>query len=219
MALEKAKIVSLDGPSIRLECYFNPSRYSLTKSNEYTAPQGAADKMSNVPKHQYTGTSPINLSMELFFDTSETGSDVRSTYTNKLLQMMYIKEGGGTGGNKLSEPPKVQFQWGKMWSFTAVIKQVRLEFNMFKNDGTPIRAKASVEFMQHTDDQSFPAQNPTSGGEVRKSYLVNEGDRLDLIAFRAYNDSQKWRLIAEANGIENPLSIKPGQRLLLPALE
>ena len=41
-------------------------------------------------------------------------------------------------------------------------------------------------------------------------------DRLDLIAHHEYADASMWRLIAEANGIADPLRIKPGQRLIVP---
>jgi nucleoid-associated protein YgaU len=48
--------------------------------------------------------------------------------------------------------------------------------------------------------------------------VVNEGDRLDWIAYREYNDAGEWRRIAEANHITNPLALQPGMTLVIPTL-
>jgi nucleoid-associated protein YgaU len=45
---------------------------------------------------------------------------------------------------------------------------------------------------------------------------VSEGDRLDWIAYREYNDASEWRKIAEANRITNPLALQPGMVLVIP---
>jgi nucleoid-associated protein YgaU len=39
------------------------------------------------------------------------------------------------------------------------------------------------------------------------------------VAYRAYGDAALWRDVAEANGIDDPTRLRPGTRLLLPALE
>jgi len=38
-----------------------------------------------------------------------------------------------------------------------------------------------------------------------KVRVVKPGDRLPIIAAEVYGDPRLWRLIAEANGIEDPL--------------
>ena len=40
-----------------------------------------------------------------------------------------------------------------------------------------------------------------------------------VISVRAYGDATRWRLIAEANGVDNPLHLRRGSSLALPALE
>ena len=39
---------------------------------------------------------------------------------------------------------------------------------------------------------------------------VQKGETLDRISARHYGDSTKWRLIADANGIIDPLALRPG---------
>ena len=63
-------------------------------------------------------------------------------------------------------------------------------------------------------------QNPTSGGGVApKTRTLYAGDRLDLIAWEEYGDSTRWRLIADANGLLDPLRLQPGRVIVIPPLE
>jgi nucleoid-associated protein YgaU len=44
------------------------------------------------------------------------------------------------------------------------------------------------------------------------------GDTLQSVAFKAYGDPALWREIARANDIDDPMRVRPGQRLLVPSL-
>ena len=48
-------------------------------------------------------------------------------------------------------------------------------------------------------------------------HTVLEGERLDLIAWRYYQDCSLWWVIAENNNILNPLRLVPGKRLRIPS--
>jgi nucleoid-associated protein YgaU len=52
-----------------------------------------------------------------------------------------------------------------------------------------------------------------------KQYTVRPGDTLSGIAAELYHDAKLWRPIAEANNIDNPLSLEPGRVLMVPAIE
>lgn len=43
------------------------------------------------------------------------------------------------------------------------------------------------------------------------------GDTLQALAWQEYGDPAAWRLIAEANGIDDPMRLALGRELLLPA--
>jgi nucleoid-associated protein YgaU len=88
---------------------------------------------------------------------------------------------------------------------------------MFSPEGLPIRAKADVSFKQQDFwDDIIPAQNPTSRTDSRKTRQVHSGQRLDQIAYEEYGDSRYWRLLAEANGMDDPFSLVDGQLLVIP---
>jgi len=47
--------------------------------------------------------------------------------------------------------------------------------------------------------------------------ITNIGDRLDLLAYKYYNDVTLWWIIAQANNIgKGTLNIKPGTNLRIP---
>jgi nucleoid-associated protein YgaU len=63
-------------------------------------------------------------------------------------------------------------------------------------------------------------QNPTSGAlAARESHVVVAGDTFPSIAYKAYGNANLWREIATANEADDPMRLRPGTRLLIPALE
>lgn len=57
----------------------------------------------------------------------------------------------------------------------------------------------------------------TSGG-AEQPYTIQSGDNLSKIAKRFYGDANRYRDIAQANGIADPDKIQAGQGLNLPVL-
>ncbi|MGC1421034.1 MAG: LysM peptidoglycan-binding domain-containing protein [Terracidiphilus sp.] len=55
-------------------------------------------------------------------------------------------------------------------------------------------------------------------GGAEQPYTIQSGDNLSKIAKRFYGDANKYREIAQANGIADPDKIRAGQGLNLPVL-
>ena len=47
-------------------------------------------------------------------------------------------------------------------------------------------------------------------------YIYGIADRLDLLAYKYYGDSDYWWIIALANNVQDPFSVAVGQRLKIP---
>ena len=70
------------------------------------------------------------------------------------------------------------------------------------------------------EELAFGPQNPTSGTPLpHRVHRVQPGETLDRIAAMHYGDSTKWRAIASANGVEDPLALRPGGLLSIPRLD
>ncbi len=212
--MEKAKIVNLDTDE-EIECLFNPNEYSFQRSNTWTEKKV---KGANVPDLEFGGGSSAKLTMSLFLDTSTTGKDVRDT-TKKIHKLMDIDERATDMTTVKGRPPMVEFHWGKIWTFKAVITSINEKCTLFRDDGVPIRATVNLTFLQAKEEGVYAAQNPTTRGNPGyKRWVVKEGDTIDWIAFDEYGDSAMWRYIADTNGLDDPGKLKPGQVLAIVPL-
>jgi hypothetical protein len=198
----------------KIPCMFNPAELSLSKSNSW---DGQTQRGKNAPQLLFKGGSSGSLSISLMFDTTHEGKPV-TDYTNTVTKLMDIDTSlKGSGAGNKGRPPWVQFHWGDFHSFKCVVTSLTLNFTYFSSEGTPLRAKVELTLEQFEPVNNWGPQNPTSGtpvpGEVHR---VTKGETLDRISAAHYGDSTQWRIIAEANGITDPLALKPGSLLAIP---
>jgi len=193
----------------QIEFLFNPTEYSLSKSNSWDS---VAIVGFDVPPTEFQGGNPTTLSLDLFFDTYEMNQDVR-TYTDKVFKLTKISDETRRNSQR-GRPPRVLFNWGRVFSFQAVITSLSITYTLFKPDGTPVRAKMKLELQECEDASIQPPQNPTSQGFWgHKVHVVQPGDTIGLIAYKHYENPRSWRLIADTNGLDNPKDLRPGQVL------
>lgn len=218
-SLQKAQIIYNAGSGDKtIDCQFNPQTLTIVKSVEWRAGKGdgvEARPELNSPELFFGGGNPAEFSLDLIFDTTRLDNqDVRG-FTNQLLALTLM--GGGDPSHKDDDPPLVQFVWGDLILFIAVIKKVEVSYTLFLASGIPVRARAKVDFIQAIDEDGAQAsQNPTTRTYARKTHLVQEGDRLDYLAYQEYGQPGMWREIAAANDLDDPTAIRPGQVLIIP---
>jgi hypothetical protein len=202
----------------RLECWLNPTQYSIAKANDWTTRPVVG---ASLPQAQFGGGRARELALELLFDAAPDG-DVTSA-TDQLFKMMEVDTSLSAGGLNQARPPTITLSWGAFTSFKAVCRHLHVQFELFSPDGTPIRALAALTLVQVEKDARSgggtpaAAQNPTTRAETRvRSHTVREGDSLPLLAFEYLGDATRWREIALASGIDDPLRLERGRRLEIP---
>jgi hypothetical protein len=215
---QRAKLEVEGGDTI--ECAFNPSSYTVSKTNVWNyKPSTGVD----LPDGEFGGGLPRRTNLSLLLDVSLLGADqsVKDT-ANKLLKMM--EAGGGGGGG--SAPPKVTFRWGSVDLPKSVPVSLTIQYILFHPNGEPIRATVDLELAQAekastaSGSPGNQAQNPTTRAERGlRVHRVRDGDSLTSIAYDAYGDPTRWRTIAEANGIDDPMRLRRGRELNIPRLE
>jgi contractile injection system tube protein len=98
-------------PNTILKCYFNPTEYSLSKSNEwkYKPVNG-----TSFTAPEFGGGQPRQMELSLLFDQSfpPYTMSVREA-TAALLDAMEVPS-GQSGGTPTAAPPFVTFHWGKL---------------------------------------------------------------------------------------------------------
>jgi len=219
VALEKIKITPLDKDGNPVEgkafkVLFNPNAYTITKSVTWS---GSSDRTLNAPPLTFGGGGSRQLTLNLFYDVTESVNgkvvkDVREE-TNKMVALTRIQKG-------LDRPPAVVVSWGAApptnsdFPFTGVVNQLTQAFKLFTSDGKPVRADLTVSFTEYLE----PKKDLLQTDPEFTTRLVKRGDTVSSIAAEAYQDPALWRIIAEANELDDPRQLQIGLRLAIPKL-
>ncbi len=217
----KAKLAIEGGEEI--QALFNPTEFTITKGNNWTFDP---IKGTSLPKGKFGGGKPREMQVSLLLDqTLPNGGKTVKQITDSLFKMMEVPSGSGAGGAG-SCPPLVTFQWGEMIPFKAACTSLTVAFQLFKPNGSPIRADVKLALTQADTASSASSSsankktNPTTRSDGGLGvHVVRDGDSLQSIAHHTYGDPNRWRTVAEANGIDNPLHLRRGRALDLPRLD
>jgi nucleoid-associated protein YgaU len=192
---------------------FNPKEYTLQKSASWQRSPVRGAAQTAMP--EFTGAQPRSLALELFLDASD--SDSGNVAKDIELLLSCLTPLPDTVDANTPSPPFVRFSWGSTIAFIGVVRSVSARFTLFRPDGTAVRATCDLQ-LEELPVQT-PRQNPTSGGTgAPRLHVFVAGDSLPSIAYQRYGDPQRWRTVAEANGIDDPARITLGRRIVVPSL-
>jgi hypothetical protein len=217
MPLERLTIIPEVGKVIK--ALFNPEKYTVSKSVQFAE---IAIPGLDSPVVQYVRGQNERISMELFFDTTDSGMvdtvvDVR-TKTLAVYKLLKIH-------SETHAPPRVLLTWGDAGPLTSygtsippwlVLESVSEEFTLFSPFGVPLRARLQVAFREAWTIEEQLQETPRHSSDRTSLRRVKRGETLSHIAATEYNDPREWRPIAEANNLENPRLVDPGTMLTIP---
>ena len=190
-----------------VEVQFNPETLKLTYANQ----NAGGDQPAGSSK-QFVGSGTSKLSVDLLFDTTNDGSDVRKK-TEKGAY--YIKAQNTPNSEGKRVPPGVSFEWGS-FVFRGVVDSMSETIDYFSEDGVPLRSTVSLGITRQ-EIEFFPKRaadirfrDGTPGTRPLDQAL--EGDSVRSVAARN-GRGDDWKGIADANDIDNPLQLPPGQML------
>jgi nucleoid-associated protein YgaU len=207
-----AYIQCLELPMPPILFQYNPEKFTITTQAHWKpgTPQ-AGSTTATAP--QFLGTSAGTLTIPILLDAFAV-PPVPPTATIEMLKVL-LKPTPQSLMMRYGAGPKVMFGWGtNIIMEQAVVKAVAVDYERFLL-GEPVRATARVTLEEV--QSILMGTNPTSGGlATRRTRTVGEGDTLASIAYEEYKDPNKWRALAEANNIDDPMRVKPGQVLDVP---
>jgi nucleoid-associated protein YgaU len=208
MAIAKLSIASEDGNGI--DVMFNPNTYTITKQIAWNR---SNDARANAPTVAFGGGGARELSLELFFDVTES-TDARKDVRNETDDLVFLTR--IMRDKEKPRPPICTVSWDQTttadFPFVGLVSSLTQRFTLFHSSGRPLRATVNVtftEFLSRTDDLLHTDPELTTR-------TVRRGDKLSDIAAQVYLDPAAWRAIALANRIENPLLLAAGTTLTIP---
>ena len=199
-------------PPNEVSFMFNPTDYKVSRSVGLNNEQNTA-WVGGIP--EFLGTGPLTLTMDLLFDEFHSAKGDVTPKVDKLFAWQ-LPDGSGS-------PPMVMLEWGTnptLKGFKGVIKEVSASYTLFNKSGTPIQATVNVTIEETVIQPKVkPAgTNPTSHAlDARRIHVMVEGDSLASVANAEYGEPGYWRALAEVNGIDDPLRVRPGANLLIPS--
>lgn len=160
--LAKATLTALDARNRPLSgeqpvaVQFNPASLRLQLSNRSSS--GGAQAAG--PTRQQAGESSQSLSFELVFDSADEGTTAAPVSVLKRTAAVerFVKPRGRAPGEEA--PPRVQFEWNAL-KVQGVMESLSVDLDLFAADGTPLRARCSVQI--RGQDQSY-ALSPQGAG-------------------------------------------------------
>jgi nucleoid-associated protein YgaU len=197
-----------------IEVLFNPNTYSISKTILWS---GKTERNVNAPELTFSGGESRSLSLDFFFDTTEETDDAKKdvrNLTNKIVKLTRIARDIKPD----PRPPICTVSWGKQppvgsdFPFTGVVTQLTQSFNLFLPDGRPVRANLTVKFTEFLDSKRGKLETDPDF----TTRLIKRGDTLSSIAGEVYRDPTMWRVIAEANRLDDPRRVSVGLRLQIP---
>jgi Contractile injection system tube protein len=145
-------------PANAVAVQFNPLtlQYGLTINN----PQAGADPKST----QHVARAEATLEMDLIFDTTHEGTDVRALTVpvrNLAMSGEASSADSATGtapSNQTAEPApsKVAFVWGTL-RFVGVVSGFRETLDFFSAEGVPLRSGVHVSMRGTQNSEAFTA--------------------------------------------------------------
>lgn len=204
----------------RFPVMYNPEQFKLEQGNNF-AEIGIPGL--NAPPVQYVRGKARAVTMDLFFDSYETGADVR-THTAPIVGLL-------DRSPQTQAPPVLLFSMGR-FQFQCVLVDAGQSFTMFLRDGTPVRSTLSVRLQEYVrvdmriergvffgSPTVSAAANAVAGALLSGTPSVHvslSGETLSGLAALYLGDAGKWRDIARANNMDDPFDLPPGTQLVIP---
>lgn len=218
MAVDKMKIVAFKSDkysgSGEQQCVvkINPASYTHNHQVQYnnSTAQGAPGTTL-----KFKGIPPETISFEIYFDASGA---VDPNVVEVKKQLDEFKEVCFNYNGSIHEPNYLILSWGSL-VFKCKLTSLDISYSLFKWDGTPLRAKASVKFEEAIDANLIASEASNESPDLTHMILVKAGDTLPLLCKQVYGDHTYYMEVARHNKLVNFRNLIPGTELYLPPIK
>lgn len=212
---KKAETGGKNDADAYFEALINPESYSLQyklKFSEGSQGQGTSGKQL---KYEYT--EPDEITFDFLFDnTGIIDGKPRASIADDIKK---FKDVLVTYKGDSHEPRHFKLVWGENSIFKGRVTELTINHKLFKPDGTPIRATATVKFKSSIEEQKRAAAENKSSPDLTHVRKVKYGDTLPLMCYRIYGDPKYYLQVADINGILNFRELQPGSEIFFPPID
>lgn len=197
----------------------NPASYTHEHTVNYNNQQALGSPGTTL---WFKGIPPEKVSFDVYFDaTGAIKSESVVSLTKPVSvndQIKTFKDVCFTYNGSIHESNYLIISWGTL-VFKCKLTSLNIAYTLFKNDGTPLRAKLSVAFEEAIDADLIAKEANNQSPDLTHLIEIKEGDTLPLICYRIYGDSSYYMEVAAYNNILNFRDLTPGTKIYLPPIK
>jgi hypothetical protein len=196
----------------------NPESFVKHYKVELDTTRGHGQSTTNP---QYKSSAPQELRIEFLLDGTKTLEGYVEEYKkidvheqlDKLLKCVYDIDG------EIHRPRFLNVQWGSEINFNCVLQSLDINNTLFNPNGTPLRAKVTASFIHYVSPEERAKSDPQKSPDLTHYRKVKQGDRLDLMTYKIYNDANYFLQVGKVNGLTSVRNIQAGTEIYLPPLD
>ncbi|MDW3211150.1 MAG: LysM peptidoglycan-binding domain-containing protein [Reichenbachiella sp.] len=187
----------------------NPESYSHSLNVQYSEEQGAGTPDASI---KYEKSTPSSVNFDLVFDATGVVDKNRTDLTSEITK---FKKVAYDYNGSIHSPNFLKLIWGKAMLFKCRLTTMKINYTLFKPDGSPLRAKVSVTFKEFQNPSEAMEDNSPDMTHVK---TVIAGEQLPALTYDVYQDESQMLMVAEHNKLDTLMHIKPGTKLYFPPL-
>jgi len=212
MTIKAYKDIEYNKPAADpFEVMFNPANYNERYEVEYEEGQGQGTTGST---QKFKRIKPQEYSFDFVFDGTGVSGEKKNV-SDEVERFMAVT---GKINSEIHRPLFLQILWGTLMTH-CVLKSADITYDLFKSDGTPLRAKIKAAFAVNIGDTLRTAEEGLNSPDLTHYRIVQEGDTLPLMSYRIYGDSGHYLDVARINGLTNFRHLAVGSTLFFPPLK
>lgn len=218
-----------ENPNNRVQVQFNPDTLKVSFTNQIVPPEQGnpprsrtrnAQDQRGTASTQFVGKGSTKLSVQLWFDVTGLAPQGQSEETDvrRLTQKVayFITPKEEPPGSEKYVPPGIRFLWGT-FQFDGIVESIEESLEYFSPEGKPLRASIALSVTQQRIQFEFAASPNAQSNNSAKPPVgakpltpAPAGSTLPGLAAK-HGQGDNWQAIAQANNIENPRQMQPGQ--------
>lgn len=194
----------------RFKMMFNPAGYAQKYEVNYADNQAQGNTAS---AQAYSRTKPLDYTFEFVIDGTGTAADVKDVKTEIDTFLDNCIHANG----EIHRPHYLKLLWGSLEA-RVVLKSADITYNLFDNNGHPLRAKISAQFTENIPDDRRVRQDRQSSPDRTHYRLVDGSTKLPIMAFKEYRDQRFYLSIARANKLNNFRRLSVNTTVTMPPI-
>lgn len=203
----------------------NPEGYNRSYKIKFKEQQASGTKAQQM---KFEKVEPEDIELEFLFDKTgalpgtfkakdDAGIKQESSEgvwpdIEKFKKVVYDYKGD------IHQPPYLIIQWGEL-IFKCVLREMTINFKLFRPDGTPLRAVAKAKFTQTVENELRVRQEGKKSPDITHVRIVKEGDTLPMLCNQVYEDPAYYIQVAKVNNLFNFRYLEPGTKIFFPPIK